>query len=115
MNLHHPQSSLCASHFCFVDVFALPCVCVSGSLFLGLLLSRLSGFFPPGLLPPPPDPTDPSDGACDLLLHHKLKSNRILFTVKERHNNSYTLSLWKGYLLFISKIAIDKKGPHEIK
>lgn len=68
---------------CFVGVFVLPCVCVSGSLFRGLLLSRLSGFFPPGLLPPPPDPTDPSDGACDLLLHHKLNYDRISFTVKK--------------------------------
>lgn len=49
----------------------LPCVCVSGSLFRGLLRRRLSGFFPPGLPTPPPDPTDPSDGACDLLLHHR--------------------------------------------
>lgn len=45
----------------------LPCVCVSGSLFRGLLRRRLSGFFPPGLLIPPPDP---SDEACDLLLDH---------------------------------------------
>lgn len=56
-----------------VCVCPLPCVCVSGSLFRGLLRSRLSGFFPPGLLTPPPEPTDPSDGACDLLLHHKTK------------------------------------------
>lgn len=53
----------------------LPCVCVSGSLFLGLQRSRLSGFLLPGLLAPPPDPTDPSERACDLLLHHKQNEN----------------------------------------
>lgn len=52
-----------------VSARPVPCVCVSGSLFRGLLRRRLSGFFPPGLPTPPPDPIDPSDGACDLLLH----------------------------------------------
>lgn len=50
---------------------SVPCVCVSGSLLRGLLRRRLSGFLPPGLPTPPPDPIDPSDGACDLLLHRK--------------------------------------------
>lgn len=46
----------------------LPCVCVSGSPFRGLLRRRRSTFLPPGLPTPPPDPTDPSEGTCDLLL-----------------------------------------------
>lgn len=60
-----------------VFVQVLPCVCVSGSLFRGLLRSRLSGFFPPGLPTPPPDPADPSVGPCDLLLHTEENHNRI--------------------------------------
>ena len=58
----------------------LPCVCVSGSLFRGLR-SLLSGFFPPVLLTPPPDPTDPSDGVCDLLLNQKKKLQQCLMLI----------------------------------
>lgn len=59
------------------SVCPLPCVCVSGSLFRGLLRRRLSDFFPPGLLTPPPDPIDPSDGACDLLLQHNEQNRKL--------------------------------------
>lgn len=57
---------------CCVQVTSvpLPCVCVSDSPFRGLLRRRRSTFLPPGLPTPPPDPTNPSEGACDLLLRH---------------------------------------------
>lgn len=54
-----------------------PCVCVSGSPFRGLLRRRRSTFLPPGLPTPPPDPNDPSEGTCDLVLHHHGNKIRI--------------------------------------
>lgn len=69
---HLPSPSLPFRKSCCVQVACvpLPCVCVSGSPFRGLLCKRRSTFLPPGLPTPPPDPTEPSEGAWDLLLRH---------------------------------------------
>lgn len=85
---------------------ALPCVCVSGSPFRGLLRRRRSAFLPPGLPTPPPDPTDPSEGTCDLLLRHNENKtgNNSGQDVKRQVN--VTVEEWRSHLYPLYAVPI---------